>query len=90
MHDKNIKSDLHGKRALVTGGTKGIGKAIAEELAQAGAEVIISARNKGAEANPALHFIAADLTQPEQVARLNEEITARFGGLDILINNAGG
>jgi NAD(P)-dependent dehydrogenase (short-subunit alcohol dehydrogenase family) len=90
MHAKNIKPDLHGKRALVTGGTKGIGKAIAEELAQAGAEVIISARNKGAEANPALHFIAADLTQPEQVARLNEEITARFGGLDILINNAGG
>jgi NAD(P)-dependent dehydrogenase (short-subunit alcohol dehydrogenase family) len=90
MHDKNIKPDLHGKRALVTGGTKGIGKAIAEELAQAGAEVIISARSQGGEANPALHFIAADLTQPAQVAAISEEINARFGGIDILINNAGG
>jgi NAD(P)-dependent dehydrogenase (short-subunit alcohol dehydrogenase family) len=90
MRHDNIKPDLHGKRALVTGGTKGIGKAIAEELAQAGAEVIISARHQNEEVNPTLHFIAADLTQPDQVARLNEEITARFGGLDILINNAGG
>ncbi len=90
MRNEDIKSDLKGKRALVTGGTKGIGKAIAEELAQAGAEVIISARSKGDEDNTALHFIAADLTQPEQVAKLNDEINARFGGIDILINNAGG
>ncbi|OGX90861.1 SDR family oxidoreductase [Hymenobacter coccineus] len=90
MRNENITPDLKGKRALVTGGTKGIGKAIAAELAHAGAKVIVSARSKGDEDDAALHFIAADLTQPEQVAKLSAEINARFGGLDILINNAGG
>lgn len=90
MENTKINTDLQGKRALVTCGTKGIGKAIADELARAGAEVIVSARNNAGEGISGHHFIAADLTKPEQAARLKEEIEERFGGIDILINNVGG
>lgn len=82
--------DLEGKIALVTGGTKGIGKAIADKLAQAGALVIVTARNHPGQADLKHHFIAADLTNPEQVSRLAQEITEKSGGIDILINNVGG
>lgn len=80
--------DLKGKRALVTGGTKGIGKAIADELAGAGATVIVSARTKPDDTTH--HFIAADLTKADQVSALAKEIADTFGGIDILINNVGG
>ncbi|KAI9428560.1 hypothetical protein F5148DRAFT_990701, partial [Russula earlei] len=82
-------TSLEGKIALVTGGTKGIGKAIADRLAQAGAKVIVSARNQP-ETNSAHQFIAADLTSPEDVSKLTQEINDQFGGIDILINNVGG
>jgi len=91
---QNIKNhnmettDLKGKKALVTGGTKGIGKAIADELAKAGATVIVSARTQPDET--AHHFIAADLTSPSDVTQLAQEIKDQFGGIDILINNVGG
>jgi len=87
---QNYKQDLTGKRALVTGGTKGIGKAIADRLAQSGARVIVTARNNPADSDNKHHFIAADLTQPEQVLKLTQEIDEQFGGIDILINNVGG
>ncbi|MCK8495349.1 SDR family oxidoreductase [Spirosoma sp. RP8] len=80
--------DLKGKRALVTGGTKGIGKAIADELAKAGAQVIVTARTNP-DKTPH-HFIAADLTDANQVTQLAKEIDNAFGGVDILINNVGG
>jgi len=80
--------DLKGKTALVTGGTKGIGKAIADELAKAGAQVIVSARTKPQET--AHHFIAADVTNAGDATRLAREIEDTFGGIDILINNVGG
>lgn len=89
MENQTINKDLQGKTALVTGGTKGIGRAIADELAQAGARVIISARNQPDENTPH-HFIAADLINPDQVLRLEQEINEQFGGTDILINNVGG
>jgi len=82
--------DLTGKTALVTGGTKGIGKAIADKLSQAGAQVIITARHHPGEPNLAHHFIEADLTQPEQVDHLVQAINETFGGVDILVNNIGG
>lgn len=87
---QNNSKDLAGKIALVTGGTKGIGKAIADKLAQSGARVIVTARNQSGDANFDHHFIAADLTKPEDVSRLAQEINEKFGGIDILINNAGG
>lgn len=80
--------DLKGKTALVTGGTKGIGKAIADELTKAGAQVIVSARTKPEETTH--HFIAADLTNVGDVDLLVKEIEATYGGIDILINNVGG
>jgi NAD(P)-dependent dehydrogenase (short-subunit alcohol dehydrogenase family) len=83
----NTNNELTGKIALVTGGTKGAGKAIAERLAQAGAKVIITARNV-TESN--FHFIAADLSKPEGTQHVIDEIKKTYGGVDILINNMGG
>ena len=90
MENRQSLTDLLGKRALVTGGTKGIGKAIADQLAQAGAQVIVTARNHPGEGHSAHHFIAADLTLPEHVSNLEREINETVGGIDILINNVGG
>ncbi len=89
-NQQNQIKDLQGKTALVTGGTKGIGKAIADKLAQAGARVIVSARNQPGEGEAGHHFIAADLTRPEDVSKLTKEINEKIGSIDILINNVGG
>lgn len=89
-NEQNDNKGLRGKRALVTGGTKGIGKAIADRLAADGAQVIVTARNHPNESGFAHYFIAADLTKPEQVSGMALEIDKKFGGIDILINNVGG
>jgi 3-oxoacyl-[acyl-carrier protein] reductase len=81
---------LEGKRALVTGASKGIGRAIAEQLAAGGADVVIGYRT-GAEEAEALageidgHAVQADVSSAEDAARL----VAEAGDLDILVNNAG-
>ncbi len=90
---------LEGKLAAVTGGTKGIGQAIAQALAAAGAAVAICGRN-GAEAQRAADALAketgakvvgyaCDVSDPAQVAAFFRFIDERLGGLDILVNNAG-
>ncbi|HEY2827506.1 MAG TPA: SDR family NAD(P)-dependent oxidoreductase [Pirellulales bacterium] len=91
--------DLRGRVALVTGGSKGIGKAIARGFAEAGAEVVISSRHEeelhaaavdirhGLETGVAT--IVADMTRREDVRRLAEAATHAFGRIDILVNNAG-
>ena len=81
---------LEGRRALVTGASRGIGRAIAEELARAGAEVVVGYRSGAAEAEELAHAIGgravqADVSDAEEAARLVEEA----GDLDILVNNAG-
>lgn len=86
----NFNHELEGKITLVTGGTKGAGKAIAERLANAGATVIITARNPPEEEKPHLHFISADLSTPEGTQKVVDEILQKFGKLDILVNNLGG
>jgi len=86
---QNVNRDLEGKIALVTGGTQGIGKAIADRLAQAGARVIVTARNHPGEMAVEHHFIAADFSMAANVARVANEINAQFGGVDILVNNMG-
>jgi len=86
--DKSNK-ELSGKIALVTGGTKGIGKAIADKLASNGATVVVTAR-KPSEQEIEHHFIAADLTDSSNIVELTGKIIEKYGTLDILINNVGG
>lgn len=88
--DFNFENELTGKIALVTGGTKGAGKAIADRLLKAGATVIISARIAPAEDNNKLYFISADLSNPEGTRVVVDHVIEQFGRLDILINNMGG
>lgn len=86
----NTNNELPGKTALVTGGTKGTGRAIAKKLADAGAKVIITARNIPQATDDNYYFIAADLSTPEGAQHVIDTIAKDFGGIDILINNAGG
>ncbi len=90
--------DLRGKKALVTGASKGIGRAIALSLAKAGVDLIISART-GSELESlaaevknlgqACHAITADLAKHPDVLRLADEAKNLFPTIDILVNNAG-
>ncbi|MDR6967298.1 NAD(P)-dependent dehydrogenase (short-subunit alcohol dehydrogenase family) [Flavobacterium arsenatis] len=86
----NFNNELSGKIALVTGGTKGTGKAIADRLLNAGAIVNISARNPPEVTNEKLHFIGADLSKSEGTQKVVDEVLAKYGRLDILVNNLGG
>ena len=86
----NFNNELTGKIALVTGGTKGTGKAIAERLQQAGATVIITARNQPENSNENLHFIPADLSHSSGTQKVVTEVLEKYGKLDILVNNLGG
>jgi 3-hydroxybutyrate dehydrogenase len=89
---------LDGKVALVTGGTAGIGRGIAEAFLNEGASVALAARNQG-KAEKVLAelgvgdraaFVQGDSTRREDCDRFVEETVARFGKIDILVNNAGG
>ncbi len=91
---------LTGKRVLVTGSSRGIGADTVTFFAEAGARVVINYRNKEAralklvaaleEAGAEAITVGADLTDPESVAGLVEQISAAYGGLDILVLNASG
>lgn len=91
--------NLHGKRALVTGGTRGIGAGIATALAHEGADVVITGRDQEVAERSALDLsnatgrkvmgLGAPLTDDGAVNTLVEKSAALLGGLDILVNNAG-
>jgi NAD(P)-dependent dehydrogenase (short-subunit alcohol dehydrogenase family) len=91
--------DLTGKAALVTGGSRGLGKAMARGLAQAGADVVITGRDEKTLASAleeALvgtgrrgHFLVADMSRREQAGELARRAVEKAGRIDILINNAG-
>jgi 3-oxoacyl-[acyl-carrier protein] reductase len=90
-----MKIDLTGKNAVVTGSTRGIGRAIAEALAESGARVAVVGRDLGraeeaasAIGNNAMGF-AADVGDTAAVAKLVEDVEKAFGSIDILVNNAG-
>lgn len=84
-----ISESLEGRRALVTGGTRGTGAAVARRLAQAGATVLVTARSRPDEVEEKT-FIAADLSTAEGTAHVAAEVDARTGGVDVLVNNLGG
>jgi NAD(P)-dependent dehydrogenase (short-subunit alcohol dehydrogenase family) len=75
--------------ALVTGGTKGIGKAIADRLSNSGIKVIITARTAPTEDTEGQYFIQADLVHPESAEIIAAEILEKYGRIDIIVNNAG-
>ncbi|SHG32879.1 SDR family oxidoreductase [Flavobacterium defluvii] len=85
----DYQNELSGKIALVTGGTKGTGRAIAERLLKAGAKVIITARNAPEKENSNLHFIPSDLSKAEGTQKVISEVLSTYGRLDILVNNLG-
>lgn len=90
--------DLEGRVAVVTGGGRGIGRAIAVELANAGAAVVPSARSTDEIEAVAADIeaaggdaiaVAADVTEPDAVSNVIERAADEFGGVDVVVNNAG-
>src|SRR5436189_2393490 len=92
-------TDLAGRVALVTGGSRGIGRAIAVSLAEAGAVVAVNYREKAAEAEAVAQAVRAnggkavtvraDVSQAGEVARMIAEVARTLGPIDVLVNNAG-
>jgi short-subunit dehydrogenase len=92
-----MRRSIADSRILITGASQGIGKALAEAAAQRGAKVLAAARSlellqdlqKRLPADATLEIVQADITHPEDRQRIVQAAHDRFGGLDILINNAG-
>ena len=94
-----VKPDLSGRVALVTGGSRGIGAAIAATLAEAGAAVAVNYRDRATEADAVVAKIrdiggraiaaAADVSQATTVAKMVDHVASALGPIDILVNNAG-
>ena len=81
---------LNGRRALVTGGTKGAGRAVVAALAGLGADVLTTARSPASGLPDGVRFVMADLTTPEGCAHVAAEVTARMGGVDVIVHVVGG
>src|SRR6201997_5860748 len=100
---RRLLSRLRGKVVLITGSSRGLGLALAEEFGKKGAKLALCARDteelgrarklllvRGAAENDEDIFVSShDLCEPQQAEQLIEEVTARFGHIDVLVNNAG-
>ena len=97
---EKLKDNMNGKICLVTGGTNGIGKSTAQELARIGATVVIVGRDaqktsdvvqeiRAASGNPNVGSLLADLSSQQEVRRLAHEFKSKYSQLHVLINNAG-
>ena len=80
--------DLEGRRALVTGGSRGIGAAIVQRLLDAGADVVTTARSAGTDTPPDAHFVVGDLSTDAGARAIAESAVETLGGVDIVVNNA--
>lgn len=98
MPDSNSQKELSGRLALITGGSKGLGKAMALALAEAGAKIALVSRNKDKlqeakqdveKSGGTAEFFVADVAKEAEVRRLHDEVSSRLGKISILINNAG-
>src|SRR5579884_2460096 len=100
--DQMNNANLKGRNALVTGASKGLGRAMALALAKNGARIALVSRDReklesvarevgeaGAPAGGAADVFVADITNEDQVARVEKEVTEKIGKVQILINNAG-
>ena len=85
----DLSQEFAGRRALVTGGSRGIGAAVAQRLLDAGATVVVTARSRHADTPAGATFIEGDLSTEAGAKAIGASALTALGGLDILINNAG-
>lgn len=91
-----MRGKLEGRVSLVTGGSRGIGFAIAKAFCDEGAQVVINGRDKAVgqsaarQLGPNAMFVPGDLAHSSEIAQLVQTVIAHFGRLDILVNNVGG
>ncbi len=83
-------TDLTGKRVVITGGTRGIGEATMQRFAREGAKIVVSARNHVAGLPENVTLVIADVSTNEGVASFAKQALEILGGVDVLVNNAGG
>ncbi|MGH7487615.1 MAG: SDR family oxidoreductase [bacterium] len=86
----SFELQLANRRALVTGGTKGIGAAVAEALHDAGAQVVATARSAPARPLEGVRYLAADLSTAQGASEIAESVLRDLCGIDILVNVLGG
>jgi len=94
-----MEAKLDGRVAVITGGSKGIGRAIASRMAQSGADVVLLARNAGTlkeaqefvqkKARGRVHVVSCDVAKADAIAAAYQDVMATFGRVDIVVNNAG-
>ena len=82
--------DFSGQAVLVTGGTRGIGAAIATAFARCGASVVVCGRRQPEPPPAGISFVGADVRDPQQAAAVVDAVVAQHGHVDIVVNNAGG
>ena len=86
----NAQLGLKDRRALVTGGTKGVGAAVVDTLLAAGARVMATARTVPESTSDRLRYVAADLTTAEGCEAVAQGVLREFGGVDVIVNVVGG